>query len=112
MKPKIQQPANPISQKLTAAKTSGTRVSFSPRKAPAATVCTPSAMKKLAPSTSSDAASATVCGSGASRPRNSSGSVSRVSATSSVIAAMKATPSAIAAKPARRVAAASPRPAA
>ena len=49
-------------------------------------------------------------GSGASLPRKNSGSVCRVAITSSVIAAMNATPSAIATKPARRVAAASPRP--
>ncbi len=51
-----------MSQKLMAANSIGTRVSLSPRNAPAAIPCTPSVTKKLAPMSSSVAASSAVVG--------------------------------------------------
>ena len=95
-------------QKLSAANISGTRVSLSPRSAPAAMVCTPSTMKKVEPSASKVAASATVApASASSTPRNRSGMTWRSATITSAIVAMKAAPRPIAAKPARRVPAAS-----
>ncbi len=84
------------------------RVSFKPRSAPAAMVCMPSAMKKLAPMVSRVAASAIVAPfSTVTSPRKASGMMLRVAIASTAIAAMKTAPSAIAVKPARRVASAS-----
>ena len=58
-KPSTQAAGNPTSQYPIAANSSGTRVSFMPRSAPAATVWMPSATKKVAPTNSSVAVSST-----------------------------------------------------
>src|SRR5262249_5163031 len=86
---------NPISQKLTAANNIGTRVSLSPRNAPAAIACTPSVTKKLAPMRSSVAASCAVAAfPPLSRPRKSRGIASWNATTVTVIATMRAAPEA------------------
>src|SRR5262245_23480928 len=94
-----------MSQKLTAANNMGTRVSLSPRNAPAAIPCTPSVMKKLAPMSSSVAASCAAAAFPArSLSRKSRGIASRNATTITVITAIRAAPNAIAPKPALRVA--------
>jgi hypothetical protein len=78
-------------------------VSFNPRSEPAIAVCTPSATKKVAPSSiSHDAIETISAASFMFSSRNSVGSTSRNETTSSVITIMKTNARPIATKPARR----------